>query len=251
MAKRKLEKSSKASDQNSFAIAAGRFLNGLSAPDTSSALNTPATTPGSNGGVPVTSNFSSTNPVHAFARAASNVSNKPMNLVLGRKDKSTTKTSSDSKSINGRNVNNKGPFTAAVAPLGAEESNKEPFLAIRSPAETGDRARRLIADTVRSAWYRAPESWRRQFENEANFRDNKKILRRSSANGESSTSDEGEEDEEIPLDRKARARRAVIRAVRRAINGRNYEGEPDQVGADRTLASIDFSSLVKVSTWKR
>jgi len=209
MAKRKLEAKHRAADQNSFAVAAGQFLNGMQAPDTSSALNTPATTPGA---VPVVSNFASTNPVHAFARAASSASSKPMNLVLGRQDRSAKNPSK------ARAANQRVPFTAPIAPNGAESATKEPFLAIRSPAETGDRARRLIADTVRSAWYRAPESWRRQFEAEAMIKD-KKILNRSS--GDSSTSDEGEEEEERPLDRKARARRAVIKAVRRAINGRN------------------------------
>jgi hypothetical protein len=59
------------------------------------------------------------------------------------------------------------PLTAPVRPEGATADSREPFLAIRSAAEASDRARRLVADGVRRLWFGAPESWRRQFEEEA------------------------------------------------------------------------------------
>ncbi|CAD6944248.1 unnamed protein product [Tilletia controversa] len=62
------------------------------------------------------------------------------------------------------------PFgTVAVIPLdaGPDARDKTPFLAIRSQAETTDRARRLVADAVRKAWaQRAPESWKREWDEE-------------------------------------------------------------------------------------
>ncbi len=71
------------------------------------------------------------------------------------------------RTLNPNYINSNSVFTAPVAPDGARPNDIAPFLAIRSPAETSDRARRLVADAVRKVWINAPASWRRQFEEEA------------------------------------------------------------------------------------
>ncbi|CAO1615727.1 unnamed protein product [Sympodiomycopsis kandeliae] len=119
------------------------------------------------------------------------------------------------------------PFTAPVRPLGASTNSHEPFLAIRSPAEGTDRARRLVADIVRKMWFGAPENWRKEFEKEA------KLMQLHGPQNQSLQLDQDDDDEELireiekddnQTDSKgdrARAllRRGVLRAVTRAING--------------------------------
>ncbi|KAJ9479270.1 TLC domain-containing protein [Pseudozyma hubeiensis] len=295
MHKRKLEAAQVAKEKASLASAAGQLFNGMPAPDTSSAVNTPAVTPGA-GATPATANFGATGPVHAaFARAAS-AARPPVNLLLptrrkGRRSDEQTPAAHPllSRTLNPKYINSSSVFTAPVAPDGAGPDDVEPFLAIRSPAESKDRARRLVADAVRKVWISAPASWRRQFEEEAGVRP-----RGLGAGGRvpSFTTDESSEEyEEFDSDsaatsalapnmsesrarryiqaQRSRIRRAVLRAVRTAINGRDADGvkavsshhgnvittfadgavaaagDVRPTGIDRTLLSLDFSALVK------
>ncbi|GAC94029.1 hypothetical protein PHSY_001598 [Pseudozyma hubeiensis SY62] len=295
MHKRKLEAAQVAKEKASLASAAGQLFNGMAAPDTSSAVNTPAVTPGA-GATPATANFGATGPVHAaFARAAS-AARPPVNLLLPSRRKSRHRDEQTpaahpllSRTLNPKYINSSSVFTAPVAPDGAGPDDVEPFLAIRSPAESKDRARRLVADAVRKVWINAPASWRRQFEEEAGVRP-----RGLGATGRvpSFTTDESSEEyEEFDSDsaatsalapnmsesrarrylqaQRSRIRRAVLRAVRTAINGRDADGvkavsshhgnvittfadgavaaagDVRPTGIDRTLLSLDFSSLVK------
>lgn len=172
-------------------------------------------------------------------------------------------------------------LTAPVPPEGATDESREPFLAIRSAAEARDRARRLVADAVRRLWLGAPDSWRRHFEEEALQRELRHPPRRSRVSlGETSErsdtdvdtppSDEGEDRQlaittadERSRGHKARAllRRGVLRAVRRAINGKTDEGaladgysqSDDEALArtrsetDRALSQLDLTSVFKLS----
>ncbi|SPO25987.1 uncharacterized protein UTRI_03352 [Ustilago trichophora] len=295
MHKRKLEAAQVAKEKASLASAAGQLFNGLPAPDTSSAVNTPAVTPGA-GATPATANFGATGPVHAaFARAAS-VARPPVNLLLPKRrrgqhgDRETAIAHPLlSRTLNPNYINSTSVFTAPVAPDGAGPDDTEPFLAIRSPAESSDRARRLVADAVRKVWINAPASWRRQFEEEAGMRP--KGLRAAGRIPSYTTDESSEEYEEADSDsiasstahsamtesrarrylqaQRSRIRRAVLRAVRTAINGRDADGvkavtsqdgnvittfadgavagagDMRPTGIDRTLLSLDFSSLVK------
>lgn len=291
-AKRRLQKQTRLESDNSFAVSAGQFFNGVAPPDVSSALNTPATTPGS--GARAETNFGSTHPVNsAFAKAvaAAGATTRPMRLFIGKRDKSGSRadSASSSRAASGRATPSalvevaQNPFTAPIAPEGADPDAKEPFLAIRSPAETSDRARRLIADAVRKAWNNAPETWRKQVESEARMRppriplgnrgnSNYSVLSESSDSLSSSSEDGAGDEQEAMFDapadilaaaaqetsveeekrergQRAAARRAVIRAVRRAINGRNSDGGPvdgssGQNGRDSTLSPVDFSALL-------
>lgn len=295
MHKRKLEAAQVAKEKASLASAAGQLFNGLPAPDTSSAVNTPAVTPGA-GATPATANFGATGPVHAaFARAAL-VARPPVDLLLPtrrkgqRRDGDAIKTHPLlTRTLNPNYINSNSVFTAPVAPDGAGPDDVAPFLAIRSPAEAKDRARRLVADAVRRVWINAPASWRRQFEEAAGVRPRGIGLpgRRASYTTDESSEDFEETDSEsvapsnVQLNssesrarrylqaQRSRIRRAVLRAVRTAINGRDADGlkavtSPDgnhlttfadgavagagevrPSGVDRTLLSIDFSSLVK------
>lgn len=295
MYKRKLEAAQVAKEKASLASAAGQLFNGLPAPDISSAVNTPAVTPGA-GAVPATANFGATGPVHAaFARAAS-VARPPVNLLLPNRRKAQREAGEAgaahpllSKRLNPSYINSNSVFTAPVAPEGAGPEDVEPFLAIRSPAEASDRARRLVADAVRKVWINAPASWRRQFEEEAGMRP--KSIGSIGRVPSYTTDESSEEYEEADSDsaassttlsamsesrarrylqaQRSRIRRAVLRAVRMAINGRDADGikavaspngnfittfadgavagagEVRPAGIDRTLLSLDFSSLVK------
>ncbi|PWZ02423.1 hypothetical protein BCV70DRAFT_157355 [Testicularia cyperi] len=331
MRKRKLEAVQVAKERASIASAAGQLFNGLPAPDTSSAVNTPAVTPGG-GAVPATANFGATGPVHAaFARAAS-MARPPVNLLLPTRRHRRSTTSADGDTDDGPNskaqsksrsgsesrsdaqapllgkrlhanyINAKSVFTAPIAPEGAGPDDVQPFLAIRSPAESKDRARRLVADAVRKVWISAPSSWRRQFEEEAGVaaRPGGRLGMHRSASflTDESASSAEEHDEQLGVGsamqesrtrrylklQRSRIRRAVLRAVRVAINGRDADGlraatSPDGnvlttfadgavavagvgvvgdddddknssgvgvgVGVDRTLLSLDFSSLIR------
>lgn len=283
MKKRKLEASQVAKQRASYASAAGQFFNGLPAPDTSSAVNTPAVTPNA-GAVSAHANFGATGPVHAaFARAAS-MARPPVNLLLpkNRKQAKSTQIAAQppllTKKLKPRYINSKSVFTAPVAPEGAGPDHPEPFLAIRSPAESKDRARRLVADAVRKVWIRAPASWRRQIAQEARGQTGDGLGRVSSFNTDDSSTEEYEEANSSVAEsrtrrylqlQRAKMRRAVLRAVRTAINGRDADGldgatprdgqfaaafadgavagvGDDRIaGVDRTLLSLDFSSLIK------
>ncbi|KDN52299.1 hypothetical protein K437DRAFT_261410 [Tilletiaria anomala UBC 951] len=304
MAKRKLEMMMRLDSDTSFAVAAGQFFNGVAPPDVSSAFNTPATTPGADSRAQT--NLGPTSPVNgAFPKAIAAASKtvRPMRLFIGKRDKSSTSrasTAPSSRAMSSHIEITQNPFTAPIAPEGVEmdDVHKEPFLAIRSPAETSDRARRLIADAVRKAWNNAPEAWRRQVEREARMRSPRLLLSRggasvyqtTTATGTSTgtsasdmTSSEDEPDrmfdapselfvtsisgcahvadpsatasatvEDIQRERgqSAAARRALIRAVRRAINGRNSDGgipseRCDQSGEARALSPVDFSVLLR------
>lgn len=299
MHKRKLEAAQVAKERASLASAAGQLFNGMAAPDTSSAVNTPAVTPGA-GATPATANFGATGPVHAaFARAASAAARPPVNLLLPNRRKGQHRHAEAaaahpllSRRLTPKYINSSSVFTAPVAPDGAGPDDTEPFLAIRSPAEASDRARRLVADAVRKVWINAPASWRRQFEEEAGVRP-----KGVGATGRLpcyTTDESSEEYEEFDDDptasaaaalssnmsesrarrylqaQRSRIRRAVLRAVRTAINGRDADGikavtshhgnlvtttfadgavaaagDFRPAGIDRTLLSLDFSSLVK------
>ena len=306
-AKRKLQKRMRIESDNSFAVAAGQFFNGVPAPDITSALNTPATTPGSAGSSGVThaqTNFGATGPVNGAFQKAIEMAGKttrPMRLFIGKRDKSSKSNSRNSSGPATGATTPMGieilqnPFTAPIAPEGAGDSAKEPFLAIRSPAETSDRARRLIADAVRKAWNNAPEAWRKQVEKEARMRSpgasippripltrggSSYVLGGSSEDSDPTSSSEEDEDrlafddaasevisspkmplspqqaaakEEHERDRRAAARRAVIKAVRRAINGRDSDGMPRSAKAEgkrirRVLNAnlpVDFGALLR------
>ncbi|EST05667.1 TRAM/LAG1/CLN8 homology domain protein [Kalmanozyma brasiliensis GHG001] len=291
MYKRKLEAAQVAKEKASLASAAGQLFNGMPAPDISSAVNTPATTPGA-GATHATANFGATGPVHAaFARAAA-AARPPANLLLPKRRRgqrtdgeSPVKHPLLSRRLTPKYINSKSVFTAPVAPDGAGPHDTEPFLAIRSPAEARDRARRLVADAVRKVWINAPASWRRQFEEEAGVRP--KGLGATGRMPSYTTDESSEEYTEAESDsaaqsgmsesrarrylqaQRSRVRRAVLRAVRTAINGRDADGvkavtshdgnvittfadgavaaagDVRPTGIDRTLLSLDFSSLVR------
>ncbi|CBQ72874.1 conserved hypothetical protein [Sporisorium reilianum SRZ2] len=295
MYKRKLEAAQVAKEKASLVSAAGQLFNGMAAPDTSSAVNTPAVTPGA-GATPATANFGATGPVHAaFARAAS-AARPPVNLLLPKRRRGQRADADASighplltRTLNPKYINSNSVFTAPVAPEGAGPDDTEPFLAIRSPAESSDRARRLVADAVRKVWINAPASWRRQFEEKAGVRP--KGLGAAGRMPSYTTDESSEEYEEADSDtlsssaaqtgmsesrarrylqaQRSRIRRAVLRAVRAAINGRDADGvkavtshndtvittfadgavaaagDVRPTGIDRTLLSLDFSSLVK------
>ncbi|KAJ1033109.1 hypothetical protein NDA16_000387 [Ustilago loliicola] len=295
MYKRKLEAAQVAKEKASLASAAGQLFNGMPAPDTSSAVNTPAVTPGA-GATPATANFGATGPVHAaFARTAS-AARPPVNLLMpNRRGVQRRGQEADvthpllSRMLNPNYINSNSVFTAPVAPEGAGPDDIEPFLAIRSPAEASDRARRLVTDAVRKVWINAPASWRRQFEEEAGVRP--KGLGAAGRIPSYTTDESSEEYEEADSDsiasstapsgmsesrarrylqaQRSRIRRAVLRAVRTATNGRDADGlkavtslDGNRIttfadgavagagdirpsGIDRTLLSLDFSSLVK------
>ncbi|SPO44899.1 uncharacterized protein PSANT_02585 [Moesziomyces antarcticus] len=294
MHKRKLEAAQVAKEKASLASAAGQLFNGLPAPDTSSAVNTPAVTPGA-GATPATANFGATGPVHAaFARAAA-VTRPPVNLFMPNRRKTQRKDVQLafvppllSKTLNPNYINSNSVFTAPVAPEGAGPNDTEPFLAIRSPAESSDRARRLVADAVRKVWINAPTSWRRQFEEEAGVRPRSFAPSRVPSYTTDESSEEYEEADSDSIAsatsttlasesrarrylqaQRSRIRRAVLRAVRTAINGRDADGfkavsshdgnvittfadgavvaagDVRPTGLDRTLLSLDFSSLIK------
>ncbi|PWN53265.1 hypothetical protein IE53DRAFT_193053 [Violaceomyces palustris] len=278
MRKRKLAASQVAQANQSVIASAGQLFNGLPQPDVSSAVNTPASTtpggaainPGATGG-----------PVHqAFAKAAA-VARPPIDLLLPKSRRSSAKSSANADAATGRSemklrpeyINHRSLFTAPVAPEGAKPEDAEPFLAIRSPAEARDRARRLIADAVRKVWVNAPASWRKQFEEEARFGGKRAALGRGRSRvpvvpGEESAVSSASESEDNGSTRggtkylaaqRAAIRRAVLRAVRVAINGRDpaseasveeedaeKEGGEEEEGLDRTLQSLDFSGLVKL-----
>lgn len=295
MHKRRLEAAQVAKEKASLASAAGQLFNGMPAPDVSSAVNTPAVTPGG-GATHATANFGATGPVHAaFAKAAS-AARPPVNLLLPKRRRGQRGGGDAapnhpllSRTLTPKYINSSSVFTAPVAPDGAGPDDTEPFLAIRSPAEASDRARRLVADAVRKVWINAPASWRRQFEEEAGVRP--KGLGATGRMPSYTTDESSEEYTEAESDsaastaaqtgmsesrarrylqaQRSRVRRAVLRAVRTAINGRDADGvkavtshdgnlittfadgavatagDVRPTGIDRTLLSLDFSSLVR------
>ncbi|KAK0529142.1 hypothetical protein OC835_004425 [Tilletia horrida] len=172
-----------------LAVNAGRFFNGFAPPDVASALNTPAVTP-TGGAIPVYANFGAAAPVVALSKAARAAADR---LGRGRKRSasslagSASEPETDAESVGSSTALERRPSlqsnpkrhstggsttpfgTSAVIPLdaGPDAFDKTPFLAIRSQAETTNRARRLVADAVRKAWaQRAPESWKREWEEE-------------------------------------------------------------------------------------
>lgn len=250
-----------------FISGAGQLLNGLPAPDTSSALNTPATTPGSNSSGERSALLSS-----AFARVA-DTSRVPINLFIGRRTIMKPEAPSKSQDTSAASISSVPaklaktvspdqklhppfcqPLTAPVPPHGATEADREPFLAIRSPAEAQDRARRLVADAVRKAWSTAPESWRRQFEAEMGedaipsraraFATNRRATD-AGTNLDTLTSGDNSR-----LHRgKTAARRAFFRALRRAVHGRRADDE-DEVGRQGITGAKDrriLEAILKLS----
>ncbi|EPQ26512.1 uncharacterized protein PFL1_05834 [Pseudozyma flocculosa PF-1] len=222
MRKRKLAAREVQSAKASLAASAGQLLTGLPAPDVSSAVNTPATTPGA-GAVPATANFGSTGPVHtAFAKAAS-MARPPVNLLLPK----SRRRSADA--VGGAAA---GPSAAAVSD---EQLLKQAPLLNRRLSSKYINTQSVFTAPGRTKRYLAAQ--------------------------------------------KARARRAVLRAVRTAINGRDADGlgggrklgvNDDDVdgiadgyisatfadgavssaattvpsAVDRTLLRLDFSSLI-------
>ncbi|KAK0546386.1 hypothetical protein OC846_005280 [Tilletia horrida] len=186
-----------------LAANAGRFFNGLAPPDTTSALNTPALTP-TGGASPMLASFGASAPVAVLSKAAraaadrlgrrkrssssitgslseaESESSEPFATSSAVKRRASLPGSSKRHSTGGTATST--PFvTAAVVPsdAGPDAFNKTPFLAIRSQAETTDRARRLVADALRKAWnQRAPESWKREWEEEER-RDRKERAKRA------------------------------------------------------------------------
>ncbi|KAN0063336.1 hypothetical protein ACQY0O_004502 [Thecaphora frezii] len=286
MRKRKLAAKEVESAKMSFSTSVGELMTGLPAPDISSAVNTPATTPGA---VHATANYGAAGPVQqAFSKAAS-MSRPPVHLLLpklrrrsssssggganGASARSEDKTLREApllnRTLSSKYINSQSVFTAPVAPVGARPEDAEPFLAIRSPAEAKDRARRLVADAVRKVWLSAPAEWRRQFELEAGLdRRPRRLqpdaaLRRSLSScsaaslglsSSSSSTSEGEGDEtqgpgagrslRYLAAQKKRVRRTILRVVRTAINGRNADGqEPDEgvgLSPDQQQAADEF-----------
>ncbi|CAO1618801.1 unnamed protein product [Jaminaea pallidilutea] len=284
---------------NEFANVAGQAFNGFGAPDMHSAVNTPLPTPGlsaTNSPFLSASNAANTyftgSPqigLHAaFAKAAAAASrSNPMNLVTSRKSSPamtplTRQASTDSidllqlppqQQAPGGNVEQQprssyeavrnmpsGALSAPVPPEGAHSGSREPFLAIRSAAEGRDRARRLVADAVRKLWFGAPDTWRRQFEEEAKrmearsgrpqgrlSRAKKSLTDPSDTEWEDSGSGEDavatEDDRSHAQRARAMLRRGVLRAVRRAVNGRAQRDEDEAVvvldgGEEETIDSV-------------
>lgn len=239
MYKRKLEArkeamlnaSSASGTAASYFNTTAQLFNGLPDPNTASALNTPATTPGSSPLLAASDKKSAS--LHAAFQRAAAFASEPSKLVLGRSRKISDAASdisiSDSTRLNTpmTAATDRQFFSNAVRPLGAGPDDREPFLAIRSPAEARDRARRLVADAIRKAWASAPESWRQQFEAEmeANDLNTRSLNRRSSA--ESTSGEDTDGDGLTGIEKKTRtqrgkdaARRAFFRAIHRAINGK-------------------------------
>lgn len=256
----------------SYFDAAGQLLTGMPDPQISSALNTPATTPGSSPLLTAADKKSSS----PFQRAAA-MAGGPINLVMGRRARKDSDVSEKSFSLdnsggssstaiggstNNQSTSKRQPFTKPVRPEGAQPQDREPFLAIRSPAETRDKARRLVADAIRKAWANAPDSWRRQFEAEvmAAF-DSASPSVQSRRASEETSGEELELDREGELERaegssavlnsvdstaasrdertraqkgKDAARRALVRAIRRTINGKD---EREAAAADAAAAA--------------
>jgi hypothetical protein len=222
-----------------FANAAAQLFNGFPDPNIASALNTPATTPRSS---PLLSATTDKKSISAFQRAAA-LAEEPIKLVLGR-SRGSSESSEASMVDKQRNSSTTIPsdrqfFSNAVRPLEASPDDREPFLAIRSPAEARDRARRLVADAIRKAWASAPESWRQQFEAEMEAQDlNTRSLNRKSSGDSSATSGEETDLDGTTTVQKSRtqrgkdaARRAFFRAIRRAINGKEDDAlEVEVVG---------------------
>ncbi|CEH12698.1 TRAM/LAG1/CLN8 homology domain [Ceraceosorus bombacis] len=260
----------------------GQLMNGLAPPDTSSALNTPAATPGSvTPPARAESPFGYTAPVALHAagigvrRASTASSSSEVSALSAPSTRRSIDGEASSSSLDVRpsphsfrrhsmqgppsalheNKSKQRLFTAPVPPIDAGPGAREPFLAIRSPAEAKDRARRLVADAVRKVWISAPNTWRAQFEAEAEAgarlraaaaaaaataksNDEGAGRRASLGASEDSTSAEetdadagvsGREDEDAMEQTRAQraraaARRAIIRAVRRAINGKDADG---------------------------
>jgi hypothetical protein len=141
-----------------------------------------------------------------------------------------------------------------VPPQDAEPDAQEPFLAIRSPAEAGDRARRLVADAVRKVWSSTPQSWQARFDDDdVAPPPGPRMARRAS----DETETDGEDlDDAAALAKtraqrgRAAARRALVRAVRRAISGPGaaaVEGhEGDAAATGRSLAGLDLDALLRL-----
>lgn len=124
---------------------------------------------------------------------------------------------------------------------------------------------------MRRMWFGAPVSWRRQFEDEARLMDGvhekPRRAKRSLAEASDTEPEEDNDDEAYSSSRAQRARallrRGVLRAVRRAINGRGVQpddlnsegevfltadnGEQQALTDDRALRSLDLGSLLKLS----
>lgn len=253
--------------------AAGRMLNGMPDPQISSALNTPATTPGSSPLLAPKDKRTNS----PFQRAAA-VAGNPMKLVMGggrkRKDSDV---SEKSFSLNGDDVlpansssAQRQPFTSLVRPEGALPQDREPFLAIRSQAETRDKARRLVADVIRKVWASAPENWRKQFEAEVmsafdttapkmpvgrSSDDNSSgeeevsgeasLLEASSTVASGSTTPLPRDDRSRTQKGKDAARRALVRAVRRAINGKETREQATAEAAAATASELEVDQNVQ------
>jgi len=230
-----------------IAAGAGRFFNGLAPPDAASALNTPALTP-TGGAVPVYANFGAVAPVAALSKAARAAADR---LGRGRKRSSSSVASSASETDaegapptaassaiqrrlswqpNPKRSSTGGsttPFgTSAVIPTDSdpESFDKTPFLAIRSQAETTDRARRLVADAVRKAWaQRAPESWKREWDEEERRvrREKEKRAKRRSA----AIAAKKKAKEQAERNASATASRASLDQVRPSFDGTTDVGE--------------------------
>ncbi|UZJ52307.1 hypothetical protein CBS101457_001627 [Exobasidium rhododendri] len=227
--------SSEETSASYFANSAAQLFNGFPDPNIASALNTPATTPRSS---PLLSATTDKNAISAAFQRAAAFAEEPINLVLGRSRKSSALSETSTEEKQGlpslTATTDRQFFSNAVRPLEAGPDDREPFLAIRSPAEGRDRARRLVADAIRKAWASAPESWRQQFEAEMEAQNlNTRTLARRSSGDSNSTSGEEEEfdlDEGMITVEKSRtqrgkdaARRAFFRAIHRAINGKEDE----------------------------
>lgn len=230
MHKRKLE--ARKLQETTYFDSAGQIMTGLPDPSTSSAVNTPATTPGSS---PVLSSADK-KPSSAFQRAAA-VAGSPISLMMGTKRRDSDINEKPlflGESVMAPpNVSGSAPsFTRPVPPEGAHPEDRKPFLAIRSEAETRDRARRLIADAIRKAWQSAPDSWRQELETEMiALAENADCA--GSAPMSRVPSDEANEELLSRTQRgKAAARRAVVRAIRRAINGKEGNVVVDHQSGD-------------------
>lgn len=243
--------SSNGASASYFANSAAQLFNGFPDPNIASALNTPATTPGSSPLLAAIDKKPAS--LHsAFQRAAA-FAEEPMKLVLGRSRGSVSESSDggDNKSQSSTSLTaatDRQFFSNAVRPLGAGPSDREPFLAIRSPAEARDRARRLVADAIRKAWASAPESWRQQFEAEmeANNISTRPLPRRSSGDSSTTSGEDTDFDglNSVPKTRTQRgkdaARRAFFRAIHRAINGKedNNISEVEVMGEGQEAVQV-------------
>lgn len=219
------------STAGSYFNSAAQLFNGLPDPNTASALNTPATTPGSSPLLIAQDKRSAS--LHAAFQRAAAFASEPGKLVLGGRSRKLSDSSEislgEAKGIAtpSTHATDRQFFSNAVRPLGAGPEDREPFLAIRSPAEARDRARRLVADAIRKAWASAPESWRQQFEAEIEAKNlNDMPTRRSSGDSTSGEETDGIESKTRTQRGKEAARRAFFRAIQRAINGKANEFPP-------------------------